>query len=704
MQHAGGMSVLGDFNSARYRYHDVTTTFFQRDGGYYVNSDGPDGRMQDFEIKFTFGVYPMQQYLVEMPGGRMQALGVAWDSRPRAEGGQKWFHLYPKEKVDHNDELHWTKLSQNWNYMCAECHSTNLKKNYDLASNRFSTTWSEINVSCEACHGPASRHVEWANRIPGAESIAQKGLAVLLDARKSVTWNFSPAANTATRSETSPPGKEIEMCARCHSRRSTLTEDYRHGRPLMDTHLPALLTEYLYYPDGQVNEEDYEYGSFIQSKMFHKGVTCSDCHDPHTQKLRAPGNETCLQCHRAETFASAEHHHHPMESKGAVCAGCHMPTTNFMVIHARHDHSIRIPRPDLSVRLGTPNACTQCHADKEAAWADAQIKDWYGPAWAPGWHFGETLHEAIQGMPQAGPDLAAVTLSPQVPDIARATAASLLANYLEPTTGVVLPKLLANPSPMVRHSALAIVEQLPAERRWVLAGTLLSDSVRAVRIEAGRVLAAAQQGAPTPALEFALESAVGDYVSAQLESAEHPQSHVNLGLLYQDMGNPDKAERAYLQAIALDPAYVAAHVNLADLYRVLNKDAKAEETLVKARTAIGENAAVEHALGLLYVRTRQMPNALASLALAARLLPDNARYVYVYAVALNSNGDASRAIEILEAVNVTHPYDRDVLIALVSFHKSAGNMQAAMEFAGKLANIDPRYGSEDQILQQSPLP
>lgn len=688
MQHANDESVLGNFDSAKFQYHAISTTFFRDGERFLVNIDGPDGELQDFEVKFTFGVYPLQQYLVELPGGRLQALGVAWDARPVEAGGQKWFHLYPDEKIDHKDDLHWTRLSQNWNHMCAECHSTNLRKNYHLVENSFNTTWTEINVACEACHGPGSRHVAWANKQAGAEEFDDSGLAIRLDERKGVVWEFNSQANTATRNQPRTTSREIESCAHCHSRRSALTEDYRHGKPLMDTHLPALLTEDLYYPDGQIKEEDYEYGSFVQSRMFHKGVTCSDCHDPHSGKLRAPGNETCLQCHRAEKYNSEAHHFHPLNSSGADCAGCHMPTATFMVVDARHDHSIRIPRPDLSVKLSTPNACNSCHTNKDAAWADARLRTWLGPDWSPGWHFGETLHEAFADRPQIGPDLAAISLAAQIPDIARATAASVLANYLEPVTRVALPKLLADTSPLVRQAALEIVDRLPDDQRWQFAGKLLSDPIRAVRMEAGRVLTVAADSAPTLAQKLDLDAAVREYVSTALANAEHPQSHVNLGLLYQRLGQAEKAEAEYRQAVRLDPTFAAGYVNLADLYRLQEQDQKAEDILLTARSSIGEHAAVEHALGLLYARTRRMPYALESLALAARLQPYNPRYSYVYAVALNDSGDKTRAINILEAVHDSHPYDRDALIALVTFSEANGNTEAAKRFADKLAAID----------------
>ncbi len=228
--------------------------------------------MQDYEIAYTYGVYPLQQYLIGFPDGRYQALGIAWDSRSREEGGQSWFHLYPDQNLTHRDPLHWTGAQQNWNYMCAECHSTNLRKNYDPQSQRFHTTWSEINVSCEACHGPGAEHLAWARKEGDWQKLdPTKGLAIALDERHGLRFQLralamqglNPTATDLTPPPsvlgTTPPatgapsgtpqssGRELELCARCHARRGQFWEDYLFGQPLLDTHRLALLTPDLYY-------------------------------------------------------------------------------------------------------------------------------------------------------------------------------------------------------------------------------------------------------------------------------------------------------------------------------------------------------------------------------------------------------------------------------------------------------------------------
>ncbi len=362
MQHADERTVLGDFNDASFDFQGVQSRFFRRDGRYFIRTDGPDGQLADFEVKYTFGVAPLQQYLVELPGGRLQAVAVTWDARPREQGGQRWFRQYPDEKIDHADELHWTRRAQNWNFMCADCHSTRVSKGYDVADDSFKTTYAEISVGCEACHGPGSAHVQWA-ADKGSE--AGKGLTVQFDERRGVAW-LRDEAGRPVRSKPRQTEREIEVCAQCHARRAQIAEGYQPGRPFLDHYLPALLTPTLYHADGQQQDEVFIWGSWMQSRMHAAGVTCSDCHDPHTQQLRAPGNAVCAQCHEPSKYDAAAHHRHEQGSDGAQCANCHMPQGTYMVVDRRRDHSMRVPRPDESVALGVPNACSSCHTDRDA--------------------------------------------------------------------------------------------------------------------------------------------------------------------------------------------------------------------------------------------------------------------------------------------------------------------------------------------------
>jgi hypothetical protein len=371
MQEPSPAVVLGDFSGATFRKDGVSTTFTKQGERFVIRTEGPDRKLADFEVKYVFGVAPLQQYLLALPGGRLQAFTVAWDTRPRAQGGQRWFDLYPKEKLRPGDELHWTGRQNNWNFMCADCHSTNLAKGYDAAADRYATTWSSLNVGCEACHGPGADHVAWARA--GAKGDARKGLTVLLDERKSVSWLPDAATGIAKRSAPRTTTRELEVCAQCHSRRAQVAEGYHPGRRFLDHYRPSLLEAGLYEADGQQADEVYKWGSYLQSRMHAAGVTCTDCHDAHSGKTYAPASAVCARCHLPAKFDDPKHHFHKPGSKGAECVSCHMPARLYMVVDARRDHSFRVPRPDLTVKLGTPNACGDCHRREGARWAAEAI-------------------------------------------------------------------------------------------------------------------------------------------------------------------------------------------------------------------------------------------------------------------------------------------------------------------------------------------
>jgi Tfp pilus assembly protein PilF len=700
MAHANDATVLGDFADAHFTYGDVTSVFFRRDRKFFVRTDGPDGKLQDFEIKFTFGVYPLQQYLIELPGGRLQALSIAWDSRPKAEGGQRWFHLYPNDKIDFHDPLHWTRLQQNWNFMCAECHSTNLQRNYDPATKTYATTYSEINVSCETCHGPGSRHVAWAERKPGWQSIdAQtKGLLVLLDERRGVTWSIDPLTGSAVRSPPRKTTREIETCALCHARRGPIWATIKPGAPIGDSDRVSLLEDPLYYPDGQIRDEVYEYGSFLQSKMFAKGVTCSDCHDPHSLKLRAAGNAVCEQCHAPEKFATAAHHHHKEGSAGAQCVACHMPTRTYMVVDPRRDHSLRIPRPDLSAALGTPNACNGCHADKSSQWAAEQIKSWYGTP-KPGFQqFGEILHAGSLGAPGARARLLALAEDTAQPAIARASALSRLDRITNRQALEALRKLLRDPDPLVRRAAVAAYAGAPlAARRDLLA--MLDDPIRDVRLEAARLVADLPAQRLTPDEQSRRTRGIEEYVASQRSNADRPEAHHNLGLLYMTLGRSADAESELKAALSLDPSFVPAAVTLADFYRALGRDGEAEPVLRAMIARYPDAAAPHHALGLWLVRAGRRAEAVAELKRAAELAPDDPRMAYVYAVALAQN-DRAKAIKELQRSLARNPYHRETLSALAAFSRDAGATADALRYAETLAQLEPDDPSIKAFVRQ----
>jgi Flp pilus assembly protein TadD len=703
MQPATPETVRGDFRDARFTYYGVTSHFFRQNDRFMVRTDGPGGQLQDYEIAYAFGAVPLQQYLIRFPGGRLQALGIAWDTRPAEEGGQRWFHLYPDEEIGHEDVLHWTASAQNWNFMCAECHSTRLEKNYDLTTDSYETAWSEIDVSCEACHGPGSIHVERAEAVERGEAPEEQaatGLVVELEGPADAAWVFEPEARIATRKPPRQSRTALELCARCHSRRSVESEHYVHGRPLMDTHRPHLIDGVLYHVDGQIDEEVYVYGSFLQSKMYGKGVTCSDCHDSHNLELYMSGNALCTRCHLPTVFDTPSHHFHKPDSTGASCVACHMPGKLYMVVDLRHDHSLRNPRPDLSLKLGTLDACSGCHADQPIQWSADAVVEWYGPKRLRDPHFGEALHAGFNGGMDAEAALMRMAEDPNAPAIARASALAFLRSSLGPESFQVLRRALGAADPLIRRAALSSLEAVDLSTRAATAWELLRDPIHGVRIEAARLLAAASSEFTALEQGVALESAIAEYRRAQWANADRAESHLNLGVLHVELGELEQAEAAYRTALRLNPAAAPVYVNLADLYRRQGRDPEGEQLLWRGLSAVPDDADLYHSLGLLMVRQQRPVEALDALGKAARLRPEEARYAYVYGVALHSSGEADRAVRVLKQANEQHPGNRDLLIALATISGAMGSREVAIEYARTLVELSPRDPEARQLLEQ----
>ena len=670
MQPAAEATVLGRFDETTFTDGKVTSRFLRRDGRFFVRTDGPDGKPAEFELTHTFGLYPLQQYLVPFPDGRLQALAIAWDARPQADGGQRWFHLYPGQALKAGNPLHWTGIDQTWNYQCADCHSTDLRKNFDAATGRYTTTWSEISVGCEACHGPASNHLAWAGKNDGWRKMqATKGLSNRLNERLGITWVAGQAgiSGTASRSVPRAGSREIDTCARCHARRGQFADAIHAGDNWLDAFRPALLEPGLYYPDGQQRDEVYTWGSFVQSRMHAAGVTCSDCHDPHTEKLRSPGNGVCAQCHLPAVFDTTAHHHHEPGSKGAECAACHMPTTTYMGIDARHDHSLRIPRPDRSVTLGTPNACNTCHEDRDAQWASAAVARWY-PDRKPGFQeFAEAFAAADRGEPSAAEALLTLIGDPLQPALVRASAIARAAGYLSPANLGVLQASLADPEPLVRASAAEVLGGAEAAFRAAHLTGLLNDPLRLVRMAAARSLAGEPESRLLTDERAKFTAALDEWSAGQRFNADRPESLTNLGVLQFERRAPQEAMASFRAALERDPTFVQAAVNLADVQRALGDDTSAEQTLRQAIAGNPGTAATHFALGLTLVRQGRKAEALGQFREAHSLDDRAARFAYVYAVALNDSGNPAGAVAMLRKALKFSPYDPDLLAALAAY-------------------------------------
>jgi tetratricopeptide (TPR) repeat protein len=686
-------TVLGDFRDAVFEESGKTWRFFMRGDKYFVRTDDLAGPPAEFEIAYTFGWTPLQQYIVQFPGGRLQCLSVAWDVPKR-----RWFSLYPGQHVPPTDWLHWTRPALNWNTMCSQCHSTGVRKRYDPEGDTYSTTWAEIFVGCEACHGPGSLHVAWGKKpAMGRPQVANAALTV-------------KTSSMAQRDL-------VNLCAPCHSRRAELRDMDRPAAEPLDAHLPTLLAPGLFYPDGQILDEVYEVHSFLQSKMYDKGVRCSDCHDVHSAKRYKEGNELCLRCHRADTYDIASHHFHKKvyqgkPSDGATCTACHMPGRNYMVVHFRRDHSMRVPRPDLSQAIGTPNACSQagCHADKPLKWVVAGYDKWYGAKRKP--HYGTVLAAAREGRPEARPELLALAGDRLRPAIVRATALDLLWGYPGEDSTKLLEQAMDDEDALIRRTAVNRFRHDDAAHFVKAVAQRLKDPVLAVRAEAASRLAGAPSEALGESQKEAFRAALEEYRSILAYSADMPSGRHNWALLEDALGRPGEAEKQYRKALAIDDQFYMSAANLAiDLSRQ-GRNEEAEGLLRQALRASPRNAASSFNLGLLLAEMgkndqaeaalRQALEADPSLApaaynlavlvgardpaqaaslcrRAAELQPGEPRYAFSRAYYELQQGKESDATATLEALVATHPAFGDAVLMLGDLYGRKGRSKQAAE-------------------------
>ena len=631
-------------------------TRLERDGEEYrLVTPGPDGAPATYPVPYVFGVDPLQQFLVPLPDGSLHAHTAAWDSRPDSVGGQTWFSLQPDGDGSYADPLHWTRRFYNWNRQCAECHSTDVHRNYDLATGIYATTWEEIDVACEACHGPGSRHVAWAET--GAKPDRPNG--IVTDLVDSWTWNRGPGDSTATRDPAVPASEQLAVCAPCHSRRAPLAEGFRPGEPFADTHHLSLLEEGLYHADGSPLDEVYVYGSFLQSRMYRAGVVCSDCHDSHSLALRAEGNALCGRCHDPAVFDVPAHHFHETGTPGAACVDCHMPATVYMEVDARREHAFRVPRPDLTETLGTPEPCTGCHTDRTPAWAAEEIRRRSGADALDRTTFAPALEAAREGRPGAGRALVGVAGDPDQPAIARATALSLLDTSV-PGAREAWRNAVLDPDPLVRRGALEGLQGAPFPERLALAPPLLDDPRRDVRMEAATVLNPVPRESLSPAQRASLDAALAAHDTLLALHGDRGELHSAAGFRHLERGETAQAEAAYREALRVDPDYVPAAVNLSDLLGRLGRENDAQEVLGAALERNPVQADLHHALGLSLVRQKRYAEAEEEFREAARLAPRRSRYVLVHALSLEALDRVPEARAVLDAALAERPWLEDL--------------------------------------------
>jgi len=567
-------TVVADFNGTVFEGSGMRAEFgITPEGGYTARVTEADGVTTDHEIHSVAGIAPLQQYLIETEPGRLQSFDIVWDVEE-----ERWYHLYPDQDYSPADALHWTGPYKNWNARCAECHVTGYDKNFDPATQSYASTEVEIGVGCEACHGPGQAHVEWA-----------ESLAITQDAPAPANYGFS-ADFSSTEST-------IQQCATCHSRREAqLDGNPLPGTPYSDAYTLSLLFPGLYHADGQILEEVYVYGSFLQSKMYDKGVGCLDCHNAHTAERISDTNALCTQCHspagnaefptlRKVEYDTPDHHFHEVGSEGAQCKSCHMIERVYMGIDGRRDHSFRIPRPDLSLETGSPNACTDCHSDRSAIWAARTIEDWFPDDRNRGPHYGQVLAQGRQSPAAAALDLVALAQDTALPGIVRATALWMLKETRDPSMADRVEGLLDDPDPLVRSQAVSLQTIANAQDRVLRATAALDDPVRSVRTEAAKAMIGAPVARLPGNLQADLQRAIRDWQTALGNRADFPETHIvlaGIGLTTRDFAF---AERSFREAVRLDPQRSDAWVMLIRLAEATRGTESAQAVALEALEA-----------------------------------------------------------------------------------------------------------------------
>jgi len=754
MRVADPETVLGDFNDAELVHHGMTSRMFRRDGKFMVHTEGPDGKPADFEVKYTFGFDPLQQYLVEFDApddrdgntvGRLQTLRVSWDTKAR-----RWFYLAPpdvSEKLAPTDDLHWTGIAQRWNNMCADCHSTNLRKNYDPDSGTYRTTFTDINVGCEACHGPGSAHVELA-----------RATSLFWDRKRG--YGLPSIGGSDSRAE-------IETCGPCHSRRRVLDPDFRGGRGYFDHFGTELPTDATYFADGQILDEVYVMGSFLQSKMYHRGIRCSDCHDPHSARLKHEGNAVCTSCHQhpAAKYDSPSHHHHRPGSPGASCVECHMPETTYMDVDPRRDHSLRIPRPDLSVAHGLPNACSRCHvrfgaehqgvpetaeslAPSEAnrpyrdlviaartdastrsglravdAWCASATRAWFPRRTGELRHFGERLAPAWRGEPDARDGVLEVCRQMNYPAILRAAGWQWISQFPSESTLDAARDAVRDADPLVRAAAVRVVESwIPAredldgmapEQRAAVAEDVakrigpflvcLDDPVRLVRIDAAAALSHVP-GELLPAVTTGpqrekLARAKGELRASLQLNNDRAGAHVALGVLREQEGDVEQAAEAYRRAIRVEPRAAGPRSNLAALRE---REAAALRSRPRQAAAMGDQRAAEQMSADLAARDQEIADLrreeLELLRRDAGLAPEHAEIQYRFGLALYLNNALPEAAAVLRRAQELDPRSPRYLLTLALLHQKLEQFDEAIGYANRLIELVPNDPGHRQLL------
>ena len=656
---------------------DTSETFLDADGVAKILTRGLGDKRREYPVERIIGNDPLRQFLVPAPGGRLQTADVSYDPHKN-----ELFDVYGEEERNPGDWGAWTGQGMNWNAMCAACHNTRLRKNYDPATNSYHTSMAEMSVGCEACHGPMKNHVEWQKKPPVGYSKDSD------DIKDPTIREFSRDQMT-------------ETCAACHARRGEITGDLIPGESFYD-HFSLVVPDGTdtYHPDGQVRDENYEYASFISSGMHHAGVRCVDCHEPHSATRLIPGNMLCMRCHSGGTEPPAPvidptaHSHHGEGSTGNDCTSCHMPLTTYMQRDPRHDHGFTIPDPLLTVEFGTPNACNRCHTDKDAQWALKSANEWYGEKLnRPTRARAQLVARARLGDPSARMGLIELLKTEKIASW-RATASHLLTRWsLDPEAIEALSNALADESPLVREAAIRTLTHAVRQGNQSVAAALkpmLDDPSRSVRVAAAWALCATLD----------LGSKAGRELTHMLDiNSDQPTGRMQLSQFAYLRGDNQAAIRQIKKAIEWDPNSPPFHHDLAILLSTMGDTAGAIKAMQEALRLDPEQAEYHYKLALAWSEAGNLREATASLKKTVELDPSNARAWYNLGLAFNGLKQTQEAVAALMQAENADPSDATIPYALATILAAQGQRDEAIAAATRALQINRNYPEAIQLIR-----
>ena len=671
MQIADSTSVLASFNDEKFTSQGITSHFYKKGNNFYVNTEGPDGNYHEYKVIYTFGITPLQQYIVQFPDGHYQCLRTAWDSVEN-----KWFDLYPDFKVVHSEWLHWSRGALNWNNMCADCHSTNVRKNYDQKTHSYNTKYAIINVNCEACHGPGKKHVEDVNRL-GDNYTSTGTMHMTLDTK---------------------PKELVDQCARCHMRREQYSTNFNFEGTMLDHYFPQILNDQLYYPDGQILDEVYVYGSFVQSKMYQNNVTCNNCHNSHSLKLKFEGNALCAQCHLPNKYDTPKHHFHKENTEASQCINCHMTGKYYMGNDFRRDHSFRIPRPDLSLKYGSPNACTGCHEDKDDKWAWEEFIKQYGEV--DSIHFSEKLAPGLIQEPNAHIGLAELMNDKTQPEMVRASAVRAISNYNTEDLIEQYLSLLNDESPLVRGTTLDVLSEINTTDYATYFLPLLEDSKRSVRVKAFYGLGGLTEFQIPEKYKSSYQKVKKEFFDYLNINSDFAGGRIKRAQYYIKKGDLQAGIEGYESALEIDNINNQIRLDLANLYYNNQNFLKAEKTFKTVIEQEPEYGPVYYSLGLLYAELNRIDEAIIQMQNAANHMPTNTRIYYNLGLLYGKKQDYKNAEKTLVNGLKIDANNESLLYALAHHYSNTNQGEKAINILTKLIELYPNNSQYLSFLRQ----